>query len=403
MRVLYSFPHRIGAPRICTTAWYQVSGIAAAGVETVAMVGSVARPLPDGVETLETLARGRLKLPYKLLGSMRMFALHDHLVARWLRRHHREIDLVHLWPCGALETLRAAKELGIPSVLERPNAHTRYAYEVVRQESERLGITLPPDHEHAFNARVLAKEEAEYDLSDRLLCPSEFTAWTFRDAGYPDEKLVRHFYGVDTEMFFPSDRQNAQFTALFVGVAAVRKGLHFALEAWHRSSASSNGRFLVAGEILPEYRPVLDTLLRHPSITVLGHSDAVPVLMRQAHVLMLPSIEEGFGLVCTEAMASGCIPLVSEACTDLCRTGVDALVHRVGDVATLSAQLSLVSEDETVRRQLRDAGLASRDAISWDAAGERLAEVYADVAGASGDEINRRGKLADRLDARVIL
>jgi glycosyltransferase involved in cell wall biosynthesis len=379
IRALYSFPHRIGAGRICTTAWYQVAGAAAAGVEVVATVGSAARPLPDGVETVETLARGHVKVPYRMLGGMRMFAIHDRLVARWLRRHRQEIDLVHLWPCGALETLRVAKELGIPTVLERPNAHTRYAYEVVQQESERLGIELPPDHEHAFNARVLAKEEAEYNLTDRLLCPSEFTAWTFRNAGYPEEKLVRHFYGVDTEIFFPGDRQSTQFTALFVGVAAVRKGLHFALEAWHRSSGSINGRFLIAGEILPEYRRILDPMISHPSVTVVGHSNQVPELMRQAHVLVLPSIEEGFGLVCTEAMASGCVPLVSDACTDLCRMSTNALVHRVGDVDTLSAHLSLISEDETVWRRLRSAGLKSRDAISWDAAGERLAEVYAEV------------------------
>ena len=262
MRVLYSFPHRIGASRICTTAWYQVAGVASAGVDVVAAVGSVARPLPDSVEIVETLARGRVKIPYRAVGSMRMFAVHDHLVARWLRRHREEIDLVHVWPCGALETLRVAKELDIPTLLERPNANTRYAYEVVRQECERLGVELPPGHEHAFNARKFAKEEAEFDLADRLLCPSEFTAWTFRHAGYSDEKLVRHFYGVDTEVFFPGDRQSSQFTAVFVGVAAVRKGLHFALEAWQRSSASINGRFLIAGEILPDVSAHLGPLAR---------------------------------------------------------------------------------------------------------------------------------------------
>ena len=29
IRVLQSFPHRIGAARICTTAWHQAEGVAA--------------------------------------------------------------------------------------------------------------------------------------------------------------------------------------------------------------------------------------------------------------------------------------------------------------------------------------------------------------------------------------
>jgi glycosyltransferase involved in cell wall biosynthesis len=379
MRVLYSFPHRIGASRICTTAWYQVTSVADAGVDVCAHVGSVARPLPSGVEAVETLARGKLKLPYRLVGDQRMFALHDRRVARWLRRHHDEVDVVHLWPCGALETLRVARDLGVPTVLERPNAHTRYAYQVVQDECERLGVELPPRHEHAFQEDVLAKEEAEYELADRLLCPSDFTAATFRDARLPEDKLVRHFYGVDTELFFAGERTDERFTALFVGVAAVRKGLHFALEAWHRSTASIEGRFVIAGEILPAYRRVVEPMLSHPNVSVIGHSDAVGELMRSSDVLVLPSLEEGFGLVCTEAMASGCVPLVSEACTDLCRTGENALVHAIGDVDALAAHLSLVSEDPALLRRLRDSGLRSRDEISWSAAGMRLASIYADA------------------------
>ena len=35
VRVLYSFPLRLGAERICTTAWYQIDSLAAAGAEVL--------------------------------------------------------------------------------------------------------------------------------------------------------------------------------------------------------------------------------------------------------------------------------------------------------------------------------------------------------------------------------
>ena len=41
VRVLYSFPHRIGASRICYTAWQQVAGLTEAGAKVVVMPASV--------------------------------------------------------------------------------------------------------------------------------------------------------------------------------------------------------------------------------------------------------------------------------------------------------------------------------------------------------------------------
>ena len=75
-------------------------------------------------------------------------------------------------------------------MLERPNAHTRFAYEAVRAECERLGVALPADHEHAYNADTLRLEEEEYALADRLLCPSDFVLQTFLDEGFAPDQLV---------------------------------------------------------------------------------------------------------------------------------------------------------------------------------------------------------------------
>ena len=152
-----------------------------------------------------TLARGKFRLPYRIVGAMRAGALHDRIVARRIEKLAGQIDIIHTWPLGALETLKTAKRLGIPTVLERCNAHTGFAMEVVQKECERLGVTLPPDHEHAYNVEKLRKEEEEYRLATRLLCPSEFVVKTFVDKGYPREQLARHIYGYDEKVYYPSN------------------------------------------------------------------------------------------------------------------------------------------------------------------------------------------------------
>jgi glycosyltransferase involved in cell wall biosynthesis len=226
---------------------------------------------------------------------------------------------------------------------------------------------------------VLAREEEEFDNTFRLLCPSGFTAQTFVDRGYPREKILRHTYGFDETVYFPSkvpDQRQNRFTALFVGVDAVRKGLHLALEAWLSSAASKEGTFLVAGDLTAEYKKRFAKMLSEPSVTLLGHRNDVPELMRTADVLLMPSIEEGFGLVCVEAIGSGCVPLVSKACTDECRHMDNSLVHAVGDVQELRQHISLVHEDRSLLQKLRDTCIRERLNLTWKAAGQNLLNAY---------------------------
>ena len=382
IRVLYSFPNKLGADRICYTAWQQVNGLAAAGADLLIFPGVLHRPVPANVKVRPTLARGKLRISYKLLGSLRACALHDWIVSRRLEELVGQIDIIHTWPLGALRTLKTAARLGIPTVLERCNANTRFAMEVVQKECDRLGIVLPPDHEHAYNERKLRMEEEEYKLADRLLCPSDFTAKTFLDKGYAKEKLARHIYGYDEKVYYPSSEPRDPkrgLTMLFVGVCAVRKGVHYALEAWVRSPASKEGTFLIAGEFLPAYAEKLAPMLSHPSVRVLGHRNDVPELMRKSDILILPSIEEGFGLVVTEAMGCGCVPLASEACTEICKHMETGLVHRIGDVAAITQHITLLHENRALLERLRATSLKVAPEITWTAAGRILLQSYVET------------------------
>lgn len=382
IRVLYSFPHKLGGDRICHTAWHQVEGLIGAGAEVQVHSSALHGDPPPGARINPTLALGRLRIPYKLIGSMRAFALHDHIVARRLEKLAGQIDVVHTWPLGALQTLKTASRLGIPTVLERPNAHTRTYYELVQRECERLGMTLPRKHEHAYNQRVIDKEEQEYKLADRLLCPSEFVVRTFLNQGFPEDKLARESYGYDEREYSPretADLDGRGLTMIFVGLGVPGKGLHFALEAWLQSDAAANGHFLIAGKMLANYARKLAPMLSHPSIEVLGQREDVHLLLRNSDILVLPSVGEGFGLVCVEAMGSGCVPLVSDACTEVCRDMQNALVHRVGDVRTLTNHINALYKDRALLLRLREGCLKTAPGVTWEAAGVGLLNIYREL------------------------
>src|SRR6185312_9968374 len=116
------------------------------------------------------------------------------------------------------------------------------------------------------------------------------------------------------------------------------------------------------------------------SVQVLGHRTDVPELMRKSDILVLPSIEEGFGLVITEAMGSGCVPLASEACTELCSHMKTGLMHRVADIDTLTKQITMLHEDRALLAKLRAAGLEAVPNFTWAAAGRVLLDAYRETA-----------------------
>ncbi|MEQ8441465.1 MAG: glycosyltransferase family 4 protein [Alphaproteobacteria bacterium] len=77
----------------------------------------------------------------------------------------------------------------------------------------------------------------------------------------------------------------------------------------------------------------------------------------QAAVLALPSGCESFGRAPLEAAAHGCVPVLSDlpVYRDLWQNGRNALLHPVGDTASLGQALRLALGDRKYRRKLADA------------------------------------------------
>jgi glycosyltransferase involved in cell wall biosynthesis len=393
IRVVYSFPHKLGADRICYLAWQMVNSLAAAGADVFVFPGVLHRPVSNNVKVFPTLSWMKIRISYKIMGDMRACALHDYIVSRRVEKLAGKIDIIHVWPLGGLRTIRTAAKLRIPTVLERCNAHTKYAYDVVQRECERLGLTLPPDHEHAYKPDVLSKEEKEYGSADYILCPSDFVARTFIEKGFPKEKLVLYRYGFDEKKCYPGTKPQKGkpgLTMLFAGGCAPRKGLHYALEAWLRSPAHLKGTFLIVGDFVPGYAEKLSSMITHPSVKLLGYRKDLPDVMRQSDILVLPSIEEGSALVTWDGRGCGCVLLVSDATGAPCKHMENALVHRAGDVDTLAQHITMLHENRELLERLRENSLKTTHEMTWNDAGVRLLQVYKDIIAAKG---NREGPL----------
>ncbi|MHC4543147.1 MAG: glycosyltransferase family 4 protein [Planctomycetota bacterium] len=373
----------MGTVGIGMTAWHQVHGLLRQGVRVSLFCASCEKPL-NGLDVLkETLQPLGIKLPIRVIGKRRSKALHDEIVAKAIRRIHKKskIDVVHCWPSGALETLRTAKELEIKTVLERLSAHTRYVYEVTKRECEKLAVRLKKTHYAAYNQAALLRQESEFALADKLLCPSEFVVRTFLEKGHRKEQLARHRYGYDPTAFYlgrprSTRGNNRLFTVAYIGECNPLKGLHFALKAWAESDASKNGKFYICGRFVSGYKQSLKQFLIHPSVEYLGFMRNPAEVMCKSDVLILPSLAEGSALVTYEARACGCVLLVSEASGAYCTHMHDALVHKEGDVDCLREHIDMLASDRSFYLGLKNNSLAGLGELTWEKAAETLVNVY---------------------------
>jgi glycosyltransferase involved in cell wall biosynthesis len=379
VHVLYSFPDGIGRPGIGTTAFQQVKEVARHGVDVTLYCTSLHRELPKNVRVVETLSIVGKRIPHRVPGVERAYRYHDARVARALEKYASGVDLVHCWPRAAIRTCVTSRRRGIPSLREVPNTHTAHAFEVVARENVELGLEPARGHSHTYDAAALAREELEYEVADALLVPSDYAYTTFVERGIATEKLVLHRYGYDPARFAPASRARGdrRLTALYAGRCEPRKGLHHALRAWLDSGLAATGRFVVCGSFEPSYRALLEPMLSHPSVELHGFVSDPSALMRSSDVLVFPSIEEGSALVVYEAQACGCVPIVSEAAGARCRHGIDGLVHRPGDVATLTAHLRRIGDDPELLRRLRGATLEAARNLTWESAAAELVQIYA--------------------------
>ncbi|MEM4406752.1 MAG: hypothetical protein QXS68_06870 [Candidatus Methanomethylicaceae archaeon] len=162
----------------------------------------------------------------------------------------------------------------------------------------------------------MRREEEEYRLAGVIFCPSDFVVRTFVNQRFPRDKLVRFICGVD-EKRFSSDmkRQVPNRDGLNYDTCRGVRSARFSTLRLKRGYGPKHGGercFMIVGEFILSYGKKLTSILAHPSLKFLDHWNNVPALMRECGFLVLPSIEEGFVLVCTEAMTSGYVPLVSE-------------------------------------------------------------------------------------------
>ena len=310
-----------------------------------------------------------LQPPRRLLFD-RLGDLAYYSVRRLPSLRHGGCDLLHAHqalPDGALAQ-RLAADLGVPYVVTVHGAdvyqHFRLGGAVERRAKDVL----------AHAAAVMANSSAVAGLLAGVVAPERLTV------------VLNGTTGLGREVEPAADYLPGEPLVLTVGYLIERKGLRELVAAvgrLRRDGRRVNLAIVGDGPLRGALAAQAEADGVADAVDFLGRvpHERVLALMARADVFALPSWDEAFGLVYTEAMAQD-TPVIAgkgEGPEDFIADGVSGYLAPVRDADALAGIIARVLDDPVAAAAVGEAGKAAALALSWDRNARLTLGVYEKV------------------------
>lgn len=279
-------------------------------------------------------------------------------------------DAVYGCSHEALELFRECARHGATTLLEQTAPPRRMESQVAREEARRW-----PDWEdlpvgEVARDAMAEREEAEWEIADRVLCPSDLVANALLDRGVPESKLVLVPYGTDTNRFQPRvrSREACSLRLLYIGRVSLMKGVQYLLEAV-RSLPAGTVECRLAGHVMigrERLSPYLDRVCIEGPVSY----SQIGALYDWADVFVFPTLFDSYGMVQTEALCSG-VPVITtmSVAVENGRTGFHVAPR---DSKGIAEAITRFVDDPGLLNRFSAQAVASRERFSLQAYGDAI-------------------------------
>jgi len=247
-----------------------------------------------------------------------------------------------------LETAHLVKLRGNVFVVNRWSHHIIAQQQILEEQAANWGWQEPMPSKASIE-----RELEEYQLADKIIVPSRASYLSFQHKDIDMSKVVVNPFPLPGLQVLESNTHKKDF--LFVGNVTLQKGFPTLIKAFN--SLNLKGvKLHVAGIYLQSFIDFLRKQeLSFQNIVMHGHlsSGQLSKLYARCDVFILPSVHDGWGMVVNEAMALGCIPIVSSSAgaSDQITNGLNGFTFEAGDAVGLAECMvaSLGNEDLRAR------------------------------------------------------
>ena len=328
----------------------------------------------DHVQNLY-LASMRLRLPAAV--SNELAYLSKILLDQMSERPARESDVFLFYSGAGLRTSARLQHTPTARVVEAVNTHVLVQERILREEHQYLRLPF-----RRFHGREVARRVREYETADAILCPSGFVKSSFVEQGIPADRVHTVPYGFSLQKSDSDAPPDGDvFRVLYVGQISVRKGLRYLFEAFEKLRHPGKELWIVGPKTkvtgIADVTPPQGT-----KFLVVLKGDDLAKAYRSCQVFVLPTIEDGLGLVMGEALSFG-LPVIATAHSggaDLFQHGTEGVIVPIRDPQAITDKLQLLADDRGLLSRMSAAANARAQSLGgWEAAGSMLVDALASV------------------------
>ncbi len=306
----------------------------------------------------------------------------DNLFDRYVSKKLTSLDSFDLfvgWAHYAEKSLMIARRRGATIVIESGSCHIREQQRILHEEYQRWRLDYAP-----INSRTITKMCNEYEHADYIMTLSSFAQRSFIAHGIAGHKVLMVPCGVDVEYFLHNRPTEAasqpKFRVISVGLISLRKGVQYLLAAWNKLNLPKDCELILVGTMTKDFASIISRLNIPSNVTFTGPVDrsTLRMLYQQASLFVLPSLEDGFGMVIGEAMASGLSVICSTASAgpELITDGVHGLIYNAYNSKDLAEKIDWCYQHKNDLITMGKHGQQRIHAFSWDIYGNNIYQAY---------------------------
>jgi len=170
---------------------------------------------------------------------------------------------------------------------------------------------------------------------------------------------------------------------LFVGSDWQRKGVYYLIEALTLIPCAEVNLWIVGSGDTSFYAKLAEEKAIRERVTFIPHTRKVWEFYAAGDIFVLPALYEPFGLVISEAMASG-LPVITSkraGAADFITDGVNGfLIDDPREVDELAAKINLLVSDSHLRETMGKRARMAAEEFSWDEVAKETLAAYTGIA-----------------------